>query len=388
MKINKISVIAPDLSGGGMTRVYLIASTLQKLGYEVRVFGLIFGDHIYPEPPIGLPITYIHGAKFPQIWKAIWNLIKEIDGDLIYAIKPKPTSLGIGYLTTLFKKKTLILDIDDWEMSWFGGNDWEYKPTLRQLKGDLLQSNGALRDINNPLYIKWSEKLIEKVSAITVNNRFLQSYYGGTYLPSGKDTDLFNPTQFDPQLSRQKYGLLDYKILMFPGTPRPHKGLEDVLMAIESLHQPDLKLVIVGGRDIGDGYIEVLNKKWGEFIIQIPPCPCDSMPEVISAAHIVVVPQRETETAIAQFPMKLTDGMAMAKPIIATKVGDIPEVLKDYAYLVEPESPSEITQAIVEIFKNYDLALEKGRRMREHCVNNYSMGTMSSTLAKVIDLVN
>ncbi|AFZ46052.1 glycosyl transferase group 1 [Cyanobacterium stanieri PCC 7202] len=388
MKNKKISVIAPDLSGGGMTRVYIIATTLQNLGYEVKVFGLLFGENIYPQPPIGLPVVYTHGTKFPQIWKPISDLAKEIDGDLIYAIKPKPTSLGIAYIISLLKRKPLMLDIDDWEMSWFGGEHWQYKPTIKQLMGDLLKKNGALRDLGHPLYIKWSEKLVDKANAITVNTRFLQSYFGGTYLPSGKNTEMFNPDKFNPQLSREKYGLLDYRILMFPGTPRPHKGLEDVLMAIKLLNQTDIKLVIVGGRNIGDGYMENLKNEWSEFIIYLPPCPFDSMPEIISAAHIVVVPQRKTTTAIAQFPIKLTDAMAMAKPIIATKVGDIPEILNDQGYLVEPESPIEIKQVIGEIFENYDVALKKGKKIREHCINHYSIDSMGSTLEKIIDSVH
>ena len=45
----------------------------------------------------------------------------------------------------------------------------------------------------------------------------------------------------------------------------------------------------------------------------------EMMPEIVSAADVIVVPQRNTPAAQAQFPLKLTDGMAMAKPILATQ---------------------------------------------------------------------
>lgn len=384
---DKISVLAPDLSGGGGTRVYLIAKVLQKLGYDVTVFGFLFGENLYPQPPISIPVTYVSGCNYPQIFNSGFNLLKEIDGDILYAIKPRPTSLGIALLKRLQSKKPVILDIDDWELSWFGGDKWQYKPSLKQLMRDLLKQDGALRNPQYPLYIKWSEKLIEQADAITINTRFLEYRYGGTYLPNGKDTDLFNPEKFDSQACREKYGLSEYKVLMFPGTVRPHKGVEDVLIALDQLNQPELKLVLVGGRDIGDGYEESLINKWSKWIIKLPPQPLESMPEVIAAAHIMVVPQRAEKTAIAQFPIKLTDGMAMAKPIIATRVGDIPEILADTGFLVDSQSPEQIATTIQQIFNNWDEATNKGIEARQRCVNNYSLDNMAKILNQVINLV-
>lgn len=385
--VDKISVLAPDLSGGGGTRVYLLAKVLQKLGYDVSVFGFMFGDNLYPQPPLSIPVTYVSGCNYPQIFNSGFNLLKEIDGDILYAIKPRPTSFGIALLKRLQSKTPVILDIDDWELSWFGGDDWEYKPTFKQLTRDLLKKDGGLRNPQHPLYLQWSEKLIEQADGVTINNRFLEYRYGGTYLPNGKDTDLFNPENFDAQACREKYGLSDYKVLMFPGTVRPHKGVEDVLIALTQLNQPDLRLVLVGGREIGDGYVESLIEKWGQWIIKLPPQPLDAMPEVVAAAHIIVVPQREDKTAIAQFPIKLTDGMAMAKPIIATCVGDIPEILADTGFVVNSQSPEEIATTIQQIFNNWDEATTKGMRARQRCINNYSLENMANTLNQVINLV-
>lgn len=387
MTNTKVSVLAPDLSGGGGTRVYFIAKILQKLGYDVTVFGFLFGEEIYPQPPENLPVSYVKGCDFPQMIGNSINLLKAIDGDIIYAIKPRLTSFGIGIIKTSVSKKPLLLDIDDWEMSWFGGDDWQYKPTIKQLARDLLNKDGSLRNPQYPLYLQWSEKLISQANAITVNNRFLEYRYGGTYLPNGKDTDLFNPELFNPDECRAQYGLSDYRVLMFPGTARPHKGLEDVLIALDELNQPDLKLVLVGGREIGDGYVEDLLAKWGKWIIKLPSQPLDAMPEVVASAHIVVVPQREKDTAIAQFPIKLTDGMAMAKPIISTKVGDIPEILGDTGWLVDAESPGQIATAITDIFNDYPSALNQGNLARQRCIENYSLDKMASILSKIMEIL-
>jgi glycosyltransferase involved in cell wall biosynthesis len=108
------------------------------------------------------------------------------------------------------------------------------------------------------------------------------------------------------------------------------------------------------------------------------------MPDVIAAAHIVVVPQRDTPETRAQFPLKLTDGMAMAKPVLSTRVGDIPEILGETGYLVDPESPEQLAEKIKFIFENIEEANKQGSKARERCVEKYSLEAMASTLAEII----
>lgn len=380
----RISLLAPDLSGGGVTRVYLLAKVLQHLGHDVKVFGFAFDKEIYPSPPSDLFIHSLPGCNYPQLFYSTSKLLAAIDGDLIYAVKPRPTSLGIGLLKKLTARRPVILDIDDWELSWLGGEENKYRPTVKQLLRDILKPKGALKDPNHKLYMEWAENLTHRADAITVDTQFLQNRFGGTYLPNGKDPVLFDPARFDPEASRERYGLSGYRVLMFPGTARPHKGLEDVLTALEQLNQPDLRLVMVGGRK-PDNYDDWLLERWGRWIIKLPTFPSEKMPEIVAAAHIVVVPQRHTLTSQAQFPIKLTDGMAMAKPILATRVGDIPTILGDTGYLVNPESPAEIAMQIEWIFHHWDEATDRGQKARARCIESYSIDAMAAILSGVIE---
>ncbi|MBO9998145.1 MAG: glycosyltransferase [Cyanobacteria bacterium SID2] len=381
----KISILAPDLSGGGGTRAYLLAQVLKHLDMDVSVFGCLFGDRLYPLPPEGLSVRYVAGCNYPKFLTSVNQLLRDLDGDLLYAVKPRPTSFGIALLHRLVHRKPVFLDIDDWEMSWFGGDDWQYRPTPRQLARDILKPNGSLRNPEYPLYLHWMEKLVDRANAVTADTAFLQERYGGTYLPNGKDTRLFDPERFDPETSRQQYGLSGYRVLMFPGTARPHKGLEDVLTALDRLDREDFRLVLVGGREIGDGYVEHLMDKWKRWIVKLPSTPIDRMPEIVAGAHLIVVPQRDNVTARAQFPIKLTDGMAMAKPILATRVGDIPTVLDNTGFLVEPNSPDEIAEQIQWIFDNMDVADRKGQQARQRCIKDYSVDAMADILSNLID---
>jgi glycosyltransferase involved in cell wall biosynthesis len=388
----KISIVASDLSSrgagrwGGANRPFLLAHALKKIGYRVEIVGLAFDSDsstIYdPEIPVSsVPCSYYSG-----LISASKQLLNQIDGDLIYAVKLKPTSFGLSILKKLMSSKPLILDIDDWELSWYEGDNFQYKPSLTQLIKDILPKEAPLRYPDHPLYLSWLENLTSYANLITIHTQFLQQRFGGIYLPNGKDVNLFNPENYDSEASRIKYGLSNYKVLMFPGAPRPYKGLEDVLIALENLNQPDLKLVIVGGSPYDD-YDQKLMEKWGKWIIKLPKSPVNVMPEIVAAAHIIVVPQKNTDAAKAQFPLKLTDGMAMAKPILATKVGDIPNILADTGFLVEPDSPMEIAATINYIFNNWELAKAKGLEARQRCINCYAIETMAVILNNVINQV-
>ncbi|AFY58061.1 glycosyltransferase [Rivularia sp. PCC 7116] len=386
----KVSIVVSDLSasgegrwGGGGVRCFLLAQALQKLEYQVEILGFVFGNQAAVIPQSEIKITTFKGYNYPGFISSASQLLKKLDGDIIYAMRPKPTTLGLSLIKRMNSRKPIILDIDDWELSWFGGEKWKYRPSLKQFGRDVLKSEGVLRYPDHPLYLKWLENMSHKADVITIHTEFLRKRFGGIFVPNGKDTSLFNPELYNSQESKKRYGFSDYKILMFPGAPRPYKGVEDVLMALDKLNDSTIKLVIVGGSPY-DNYDAQLIEKWGRWIIQLPKQSADKMPEIVAGADVIVVPQRNTPAALAQFPLKLTDGMSMAKPILATRVGDIPEILADTGYIVDSSNPEDIANTIEYIFQNFESAIEKGKRARERCIENYSIDAMASTLSKVI----
>ena len=379
----KVSLVVGDLSGGGSIRAFLLAQVLQSLNYQVEIVGFIYGKELYAIPPACISVVSLAGTNYPKFLISARQLLQKIDGDIIYAVKPKFTSFGLSLLKKFSGGRPLILDMDDWELSWHGGDEWKYRPSLKQFYRDIFKKNGALKFPDHPLYLQWMENLVSKADAVTIDTHFLQKRFGGVYVPNGKDTAMFDPQKYDSESSRRDYGLSEYRILMFPGAPRPHKGVEDILMALNLLHEPDLRLVIVGGSPYDD-YDDKLIQKWGRWIIKLPKCPVELMPKIVAAAHIVVVPQRDTLTARAQFPLKLTDGMAMAKPVLSTRVGDIPQILGNTGYLVDPACPEQLAEQIQLIFKNLESANQQGIKARERCVEHYSIEAMASVLKSVI----
>ena len=383
--MTKVSLVVSDLAGGGAIRAFLLAQILLKLQCQVEVVGFMFGKGLYADPPRGIPAISVPGQSYPRFLACARTLLQKLDGDIIYAVKLKPTSFGLSLLKRLQTRRPVLLDMDDWELSWHGGDEWRYRPpSLKQFARDILKPNGQLRQPDHPLYLQWMERLVARADAITIDTQFLQDRFGGAYVPNGKDTDLFDPAPYDPEQLRSKYNLSDYRVLMFPGSPRPHKGLEDILLALDRLDWPDLRVAIVGGNPYDD-YDDKLMQRWGRWLVKLPRRPVEEMPAAIAAAHVVVVPQRDTLTARAQFPLKLTDGMAMAKPVLATRVGDIPDILAGTGYLAAPNSPEQLAEQIERIFQHPDEARKRGIQARKRCVQHYSLETMASTLATVLE---
>ncbi|MDB9495060.1 glycosyltransferase family 4 protein [Spirulina major CS-329] len=385
----KVSILSHDLSGSGAarwaaSRPFLLYQALQQLGYEVEILGFNFGDRP-PNPAVRdrFPLTLIPGQPLPQFWQSARTLSRAISGDIVYALRPYLTTLGLALWHRWRTRTPVVLDVDDWVLGWCGGDDLRYPTSLKQVARDILKPNGALRHLDHPLYLRWAEKLVPRADAVTIHSQFLQDRFGGAYVPNGKDVDLFDPARCDRTASRDRYGLSDYRVLMFPGAPRPYKGIEDVLLALDHLDQPDLRLVIVGGSPYDD-YDRHLHHRWARWLIQLPIQPAHTMPDLVAAADIIVVPQRDTPITRAQFPLKLTDGMAMAKPIIASRVGDIPTLLGDTGFLVEPESPAAIAAQIQWIFTHYDRALALGQQARNRCIAQYSFAAMAARLAEVL----
>lgn len=382
----KISILTPDLSLNCLGRTYLLAKILQR-HYKVEMIGPIFGEGIWEPVAYDKNIMYksvrVFG-RFKPYWQ-IGELIKKIDGDVIYAGKPLFSSFGIGLVKKALKKKPLILDIDDWQMGFIKENysKMSIYQRFRFIKSSTLYFYNLGSYWNNLI----NEKLIYFADEITVSNNFLKKKYGGTIIRHGRDTDNFNPQKYSRKLLREKYNLDNSKkVVMFLGTPREHKGLEILIHALNMIKNKNIFMFVVGigdnndyGKKLTKIAKEILGNNYKGFDIQ----PFDKIPEFLTIADIMVIPQKKTISTIGQIPAKVFDAMAMAKPIIATKVSDLPEILKGCGWVVEAENPKKLAETIKYILDNPEEAKTMGQKAREKCVEKYSWDAIEKILVNL-----
>lgn len=384
----KISLLSADLSSNCLGRTYLLAKVLQR-NYDVEIVGPVLGDKIWQVVVQDKSIQY-KSVKLKGVIRPYWQilrLVNKIDGDVVYANKNLFTSFGVGILVKIFKGKPLVLDIDDWQMG-FMSNALKNKTFVWQF-AYLVRSVVQLYKLNS----YWNSLICEKLSYladdITVSNIFLKKKFGGTIIFHGRNTEIFNPKRFDVNGIKEKYKInKSKKVIMFCGTVRKHKGLEDLIEAVNKLRNKDVMLVIVGV-DLKDKYCKSLinnirmttDKEFKWYGIQ----PFEKVPEFLAIADAIVIPQEKNLATEGQFPAKIFDAMSMAKPIISTNVNDISGVLDGCGIIIESGDVNNLTKSIEYILNNHDKAKEMGIRARKKCIEKYNLDVMEKLLKSVFD---
>ena len=381
----KISILTPNLSNNSLGRAYLLADILQR-HYEVEIVGPIFDKGIWEPLANGdIPYKSVPGKVLLLFALQVPKLLKKITGDVIYVSKPYFSSYDIGLVKKWVSKNPLVLDIDDWEVgfSLYGREKRKSLNRLRKARSHL----GALKGfLLYPERSYWSlvlnERLIRFADQVTVSNTFLKERFGGTIVWHARDTTRFDPDKFDKKAIREKYGIDESaRVVIFSGTPQPHKGIEDLVAALKRI--PEALLVIVGKDE--RKYCQELvcrakNELGDERVRTFGLQPFSAIPQFLAMSDIVVIPQRKNYATVGQMPAKVFDAMAMAKPVIATKVSDLPEILNGCGWLVEPNQPDKLAETIRYVLDHPEKAKEKGWKARQKCIEKYSYDAMEEVL--------
>lgn len=367
----RVSVLCFDLADNATGRAELLARLLLPR-YDVTVLGPQFGPALWP-PAANGPVRYraLPGGRYPRFAARLGALADLVDGDVIVASKPRATSFGIGLLARRRRRRPLLLDIDDWEVGFF-------------YRSGVAGRIGRFLNVANPNGLPWTwlmERLVGLADATTVASRFLERRFGGVLVPHVRDTAAWDPARFDRAAARARLDVGAGAVVMFLGTPRGHKGVDDLVAAVHALG-PDVTLALVGA-DL-DG---ARAQSWRElpFVRLVGAIPFDDVPRYLVAADVVAIPQRATSDTLGQVPAKLFDAMALARPIVSTAVSMIPEILGDCGVVVPPNDPAALRVAIRGLLDDPGRAAALGRRARERCQERYSFDSARATLFPLID---
>lgn len=86
----------------------------------------------------------------------------------------------------------------------------------------------------------------------------------------------------------------------------------------------------------------------------------------------------------------IVEYMAMEKPVVATRVGGIPEIVIDgeTGFLVEPHGPSEMAKRIIDLLSNSELRNQMGRNGRKRAEKDFSIDRWTEEICQVYRQVN
>ena len=206
--------------------------------------------------------------------------------------------------------------------------------------------------------------------------------------PDGVDLEEFDIKESQEQC-RQKLNLpLDGKIIGYVGqlkTMEMEKGIAGLIKATRKVKNT---LCLVGGQESDIvGYKKMASKMNLTnnilFIGQVRHC---LIPYYLKSFDILVMPFPWTKHyAYYMSPLKMFEYMAAQKPIVASDLPSIREILNDNnAVLVEPDNPQSLAKAINQTLKNPDFSAKIAAQAYQD-VQEY---TWQKRVKKILNFIN
>ena len=108
----------------------------------------------------------------------------------------------------------------------------------------------------------------------------------------------------------------------------------------------------------------------------------DDVPEILNVLDVFVLSSLWEGLGRA-----LTEAMAMGKPVVATAVEGVPELVHDRrtGILVQPKDPPSLAQAIEELLQDRDLARKLGQNAQKRVLQNFGFVTMIEKIDHLYD---
>ena len=198
-------------------------------------------------------------------------------------------------------------------------------------------------------------------------------------IPTGIDLDRFDPNKVERGAVRRELGLgEDAALVGIVAVLRSGKDHGIFLKAIPLVVKavPSARFVIAGDGPQRRRIVELIAEMGlGRFTLMVGHR--EDIPELL-AAFDVVVSTSKTEG----IPQSLIQALAMERPVVATDVGGVPEVIRDgkSGLLVPPGDHEALASAIVRLLLEDETALGLGRQGRRLVEKEYSLGTMLDRL--------
>ena len=181
------------------------------------------------------------------------------------------------------------------------------------------------------------------------------------------------PAEFEPVAV-----VSDASDLLFLGEMRRLKGVDVLIDAVAHLRnqgRPVTAMLVGAGPDREAFGAQVDRLDLGRLVQFKPPMPAR---QAMTLGRIMVAPSR-----LDAMPYVVLEATAAGKPLIATKVGGIPEILGPFAgHLVPSEDPAALAQAIAGALAAPAAAADTAAQLRARVAAQFSLDGMVDGILK------
>ncbi len=181
--------------------------------------------------------------------------------------------------------------------------------------------------------------------------------------------------------------------IAYCGTISVHKdGVDTLLKAFDVFRKsfPDYKLYLIGDFDqLGsEGVIKGLINELGlgDSVVLTGRVNADDMPKILMGAQMLALSRPNNTQSQYGFPTKLGEYLATGKPVVVTKVGEIPLFLHDgeNAFMANPDDVNDFANKLIEVARDYPVALKVAQKGKELAYTEFSSKVQSEMLLDFI----
>lgn len=217
------------------------------------------------------------------------------------------------------------------------------------------------------------------VAVSTEGQKALDRVAGGKVhlVPNGVDLERFQPGH--PRNSAP--------CVLYAGLLTPRKGVVDLLQASEALRSRGVphELWLAGGTpDEGPEAERAVRAAAGPEVRFLGPQPYESMAELYRQADVFCLP-----SWWEAMPLSVLEAMASGLPVVATTVGEVPQVVDPgrSGYLVPPRDPAALADALERLLVDVDARQRMGTESRRIAAERFDARANADAMSRLLRAV-
>ncbi|MHC3378340.1 glycosyltransferase family 4 protein [Haloarcula sp. H-GB5] len=165
---------------------------------------------------------------------------------------------------------------------------------------------------------------------------------------------------------RTELSLPDGELVCYTGSLKPWKGVDTLVEAAKNV--PEVTICLVGGTADQQNRLETAVETIPDNVEMVGHVHPDQVPKYLAASDALILPNTAEREISRRYtsPLKLFEYMAAGRPIIATDIPSLREVLNDSsAYFALPDSSGSLADSIRQVLDDPD-ASKAARHAREN----------------------
>ena len=355
-------VLIVDLSknyGGSSSRV--LALMARAGPGTMALAGLESGAITRQASQMGLPVRAVASHKAdPRLFIRLVRIIRQEGYNLLDSQNIQ--SKFWASLAALLTQTSLVSTLNSWYANEHGRDS---------RKGQIYTALELLTNRRLDLYITVSER--DRRSLLEAG------------LPEDKVELIYNAVDVDPAAIsgdsdwlRRKFSLpADCMICTAVGRLVPVKGYDILMAAIQRIASrvSQLQCLIVGEGECRDELCRQIQRAaLQDKVHLVGYLDRQETLSIVKASDIFVMPSRYEGTPIA-----LLEAAALARPIVASATGGIPELVshEEHAFLVPPGDPSALAEGLLKLTLDREYARVLGQNARQRIQQKFNLETQA-----------